>query len=163
MKKECVEDYDKIKISEISLLSSNKKLNGYEKQLKLEYARDGKYETDVLRLALTDSLCNFGGWRLWFICDECNKRVGTLFYRNCKLEPKCRNCLNLTYEARQKRGGKLFRLFTKFDRMGRYKRKIDKISARALRKGTHSKTRLKLCLEQIKLKEQFIEASKIVC
>src|SRR3989344_4667968 len=155
MKKECVEDYNKIKISQVSVLSSNKNLSDYEKDLKLKYARYNKYESDLFTFRLTDTRCNLGGWRLWFVCDECNNRVGTLFYRDYKLEPKCRNCLNLTYEARQKKGSWIFPIG---NRVIKLKERYDHVTEKLKEKGIHAKTCFRLYLERAELIEKLNEA-----
>ncbi|MEK6909284.1 MAG: hypothetical protein AABX23_04500 [Nanoarchaeota archaeon] len=154
MKKECVEHYNKIKISNISILSSNKKLSDYERNLKLEYAREEQYESDSFNLKLADSRCNLGGWRLWFMCQGCEKKVGTLFYKYDPQNLRCRNCLNLTYEARQNKRKEAFHLIGNAIRL---KQKYDLIGERLLRKGIHAKTRLRLWSEKTILGEELIE------
>jgi hypothetical protein len=47
--------------------------------------------------------CHFGGWRPWFICIRCNRRVGKLYNNGASL--RCRHCLDLWY-ASQRRGAK---------------------------------------------------------
>lgn len=50
---------------------------------------------------LTDTQCNFGSKRYWFLCQNCNKRVGVLYL--CALGYfSCRVCLNLTYKSRNR-------------------------------------------------------------
>lgn len=54
-------------------------------------------------LPLTKTRCHFGGFRWWFICPGCGKRVGIL-YRPRRDQPfLCRHCHNLTYTSAQER------------------------------------------------------------
>lgn len=43
--------------------------------------------------------CNFGGWRHWFNCPCCNKRVGKLYHGHYGFA--CRECYNLNYTSQQ--------------------------------------------------------------
>jgi len=150
MKKECVEDYNQISVIDIDLLGSNKRLDKFEKNIKLEYAREGEIESNGFLLKLTETSCNFGGWRLWFVCRSCNKRVGTLFYSMYDSEPHCRNCLNLTYQDRQRKRELFFEVF-------RLQRKANKIKQKGLRKGIHKRTYFKHILEYEGLVERIRE------
>jgi hypothetical protein len=49
------------------------------------------------------SPCHFGGWRPWFVCCRCDRRVGKLY--NTGVALTCRQCLRLWY-ASQRRGAK---------------------------------------------------------
>ncbi len=51
---------------------------------------------------LTTSKTRFGGERFWFVCPKCQKRVGTLYKSNEKIE--CRNCLNVYYLKQRYKG-----------------------------------------------------------
>jgi hypothetical protein len=55
------------------------------------------------RIPLVWSRCHLGGWRPWFRCLRCNRRVGKLYSSGVSLS--CRRCLNLWY-ASQRRGGR---------------------------------------------------------
>lgn len=55
------------------------------------------------RISLVWTRCHFGGWRPWFRCDGCNRRVGNLYNTGASLT--CRRCLDLWY-ASQRRGSK---------------------------------------------------------
>ncbi|GAH21194.1 unnamed protein product, partial [marine sediment metagenome] len=56
---------------------------------------------------LTPTKCNYGGQRWWFICNNCQRRVGVLYLGDSWFA--CRHCYNLTYESRNEskkyRGG----------------------------------------------------------
>lgn len=55
----------------------------------------GKKDVDQ-QINLTTTSCNFGGYRYWFKCPSCNKRVGCL-YANSKF--LCRDCGDLIYRS----------------------------------------------------------------
>lgn len=52
-------------------------------------------------VGLVSTPCYFGGLRYWFKCNQCSKRVGSL-YLYSDLDFMCRHCLNLSYESRNK-------------------------------------------------------------
>jgi hypothetical protein len=54
-------------------------------------------------IPITWTRCHFGGWRPWFRCVPCNRRVGKLYNTGASLT--CRRCLDLWY-ASQRRGTK---------------------------------------------------------
>jgi len=49
----------------------------------------------LVKVTVTD--CNYGGIRIWFICPNCQKRVGKLFRKPLSENFFCRDCNNLTY------------------------------------------------------------------
>ncbi len=53
------------------------------------------------RLLFTTTKCSFGGYRWWFLCPYCNRRVGKLYTPLSTNEFECRHCHNLTYESTQ--------------------------------------------------------------
>lgn len=59
--------------------------------------RDSRMGFGIVRLAWTP--CNFGGWRGWFICPKCERRVAVLFHA---YDLGCRDCYDLTYLSRRK-------------------------------------------------------------
>ncbi|MZR11653.1 hypothetical protein GQE99_01225 [Maritimibacter sp. DP07] len=48
------------------------------------------------RIELTETPCNYGGTRKWFLCPECAKRCGVLYIRH---RIACRTCYDLTYSS----------------------------------------------------------------
>lgn len=46
---------------------------------------------------LVSTPCNFGGWRYWFLCPICERRVGILYLKEYNIE--CRICANIGYES----------------------------------------------------------------
>jgi len=75
---------------------------GYEVRLDLEpgYIRlhytHNKTERLEYRVSLTSTPCNYGGFRWWFICSHCGRRVGKLYGGKYFL---CRICQDLTYRS----------------------------------------------------------------
>ena len=54
-------------------------------------------ELDGQTIEITFSDCYYGGKWMWFICPDCQKRVGKLFRKPLGLQFSCRLCSNLTY------------------------------------------------------------------
>lgn len=81
---------DKIYIWELEVY-----LSKYEKSVELSPFPDSAI-TQWIRLTTTS--CYLGGFRLWFICPDCSRRVGALFVGEYGYS--CRNCLNLTYKSK---------------------------------------------------------------
>lgn len=57
------------------------------------------YNYDV---RLTKTVCNYWGYRYWFICPNCNKRYWVLYLNGRDLHFYCRKCLNLRYDTQTK-------------------------------------------------------------
>jgi len=73
----------------------------------------GEWE-DVNQVVLFDHTpCNFGGYRTWFLCPSCLRRVAVLYGAGKSFW--CSHCHNLTYSTQ------------KINRMGRLARKASKI------------------------------------
>jgi hypothetical protein len=59
--------------------------------------RGGDWELIEQRISFDRTPCYFGGERLWFLCPNCNKRVGVLYgVRKLFL---CRHCYKLPYSS----------------------------------------------------------------
>jgi len=50
---------------------------------------------------LTQTKCNYGGDRVWFLCPTSKHRVGALYRKPLANEFLCRHCNNLTYQLRK--------------------------------------------------------------
>jgi len=71
------------------------------------------------RIELEWTECHYGGYRPWFLCpggvktrnDQCNKRVGVLYYHSGVNRYRCRHCLDLSYLSQRtdKRGQAVIR------------------------------------------------------
>jgi len=59
-------------------------------------------------ISLAHTPCHFGGHRAWFLCPECDRRVGVLYYQG---QFHCRHCTDLHYESQYK--SESSRLFAK--------------------------------------------------
>ncbi len=70
--------------------------------------REVKIEMALLRLkdkiellnqdiGVTCTRCNFGGLRFWFVCPQCNNRVGVLYKNPISEAILCRKCHGLSY------------------------------------------------------------------
>ncbi|WP_139311478.1 hypothetical protein [Desulfovibrio sp. DV] len=55
-----------------------------------------RFGDTVFKMATTAQSLHFGGFRRWFICPLCDKRVGILYYRN---NLACRKCNNIVYRS----------------------------------------------------------------
>lgn len=63
------------------------------------YLRHSKsIEANNQTISVTQTPCNFGGWRNWFLCPNCIRRVGVLYRKPMKSQFLCRDCHNLTYQ-----------------------------------------------------------------
>ena len=51
-------------------------------------------------IGLAWTLCHFGGWRPWFSCPDCGRRVAVLYIVSAV---RCRHCLNLSYNSKRGR------------------------------------------------------------
>ena len=50
-------------------------------------------------ISLDQTPCNYGGFRTWFLCPQCGKRVAVLYGAGKYF--LCRHCYNLTYASQQ--------------------------------------------------------------
>ena len=55
---------------------------------------DKKMQDEVISLIWTP--CNFGGWRVWFVCPKCNKKVAVIYTAK---NIACRHCYDLKYAS----------------------------------------------------------------
>lgn len=58
-------------------------------------------QINTQNVLINQTKCNYGGTRKWFICPNCNRRVGTLYRKPVSSHFYCRNCQNLTYQLRK--------------------------------------------------------------
>lgn len=60
---------------------------------------DGPLKNENYQLKVDKQKCNFGGFRYYFLCPLCTKRMRKLYsYLGFLL---CRNCLNLSYQSQK--------------------------------------------------------------
>lgn len=81
-------DYPKLSINQYK----GRLNNAYSMQT--HYSYRGKDYNYSIRLDKTP--CNYGGYRYWFICPNCNKRVGVLY---CAGLYVCRHCIGASYQT----------------------------------------------------------------
>jgi hypothetical protein len=94
--------------SSIGIVSSLVPFGGGRPFVKLNYTltrrSTGEKEDFDYKVYLSDSACNYGGVRWWFICPlvksgrPCNMRVGVLYLGGDYFG--CRQCYNLTYASK---------------------------------------------------------------
>ena len=80
-------DYPKIRIA-----SYKDQLTPFSVSMQTNYTYRGKaYNYEI---ALSRTPCHYGGYRHWFICPHCGKRVGVLY---CAGLYVCRQCIGANY------------------------------------------------------------------
>ncbi len=57
----------------------------------------GDWEDVKQNISIERTPCNYGGYRKWFLCPRCSKRVAILYGTGKYFF--CRHCYNLTYES----------------------------------------------------------------
>lgn len=76
-------------------------------------SRGGEWESVEQTIHFDRTPCHYGGYRCWFLCPRCTRRVAVLYGAGKYFY--CRHCYGLTYTSQQERIG---------DRMMRKARKI---------------------------------------
>lgn len=69
---------------------------GFDPFMRISFDINGDTKRQIIPLVKTN--CHFGGFRWWFKCPLCNKRVGKLFLYGAVYG--CRHCYDLTYRSR---------------------------------------------------------------
>lgn len=59
----------------------------------------GEWEEVRERVRLDWTPCHFGGWRPWFVCPNCGRRVAKLY--NTARYYHCRHCCGLVYQSQR--------------------------------------------------------------
>lgn len=73
--------------------------NENEDELLGEYARIKQGDLDY-KIPLIKTPCNYGGFRYWFRCGYCARKVSVLYKSPDFVNFGCHKCLNLTYNSR---------------------------------------------------------------
>lgn len=60
---------------------------------------DGEWVPVQQTISITQTPCNYGGHRKWFLCSRCGRRVIVLYGAGMYFH--CRHCYNLTYSSQQ--------------------------------------------------------------
>ncbi|QQG43971.1 MAG: hypothetical protein HYW86_03855 [Candidatus Roizmanbacteria bacterium] len=74
-----------------------------QKELKITLL-NAQIEALGIIVNLTTSRTKFNGEKFWFICPNCNKRVGMLYKHPLEDVIGCRCCLNLKYKKQRFKG-----------------------------------------------------------
>jgi hypothetical protein len=85
--------------------------------LNFRYQRYGEEEWESVQQTIwfDRTPCNYGGSRKWFLCPECNRRVGLLYGSNVLF--LCRHCYQLPYASQGE--GYLERMSRKIDKLSK--------------------------------------------
>lgn len=67
-------------------------------ELKVHLHSSKSIEINSQTIPLTQTPCTFGGWRYWFLCPSCIRKVGVLYRKPMKRQFLCRDCHKLTYQ-----------------------------------------------------------------
>lgn len=62
--------------------------------------RGGEWEEVNQHIYFDRTPCNYGGYRFWFLCPHCFRRVAVLY--GARKYFLCRHCYGLTYSSQQK-------------------------------------------------------------
>ena len=139
-------DYPKIRIA-----SYKDQLTPFSVSMQTNYTYRGKaYNYEI---ALSKTPCHYGGYRHWFICPHCGKRVGVLY---CAGLFVCRHCIGANYATQLMQPiDKLFRKVAKIrHRLGWPQGIAHGHGNRP--KGMHQTTYARLVAEHDKLAQQII-------
>ncbi len=90
-----VEDCQKVAVVDV--------LQKYRANLKETLLRS-QFEITGADVQLTTSQTGNKGTRFWFICPNCQRRVGILLTHPLQGKLGCRHCLNLEYKKRRFKG-----------------------------------------------------------
>ena len=101
MRRVTVEDSYRIHIWQVARELGNDKL---KKSLKVEFDFHGTKQ--VIKLTITKP--HYGGERLWFLCPDCGRRVGTLYCPPHQPYFACRCCHDIRYEVQTKHRDKFY-------------------------------------------------------
>lgn len=82
-----------------------------ENEMTLNYEWRGEQVTQEIYLDWTP--CNYGGWRPWFICMTCRRRVAKIYFGGKNFA--CRHCLDLTYRSCQESDKRFNRFLRNYD------------------------------------------------
>ena len=90
---------------------------------------------------LTHSKTNFNGFRVWFCCPGCSKRIRDLYITKDLHSWQCRCCHDLTYSSQRRHKNWMYETIDKYDiRQGRIEKKLTN-------KYLRTPTKLSLMLE----------------
>jgi hypothetical protein len=85
-------------------MAENRMILNYRRQ-----PRGGEWEDVEQKISFDRTQCNYGGYRSWFLCPHCGRRVAILYGAGKYF--LCQHCYNLTYSSQQE--SPAFRLMRK--------------------------------------------------
>lgn len=115
--------------------------------------RDKSYSYNV---ELLKTHCNYGGYRYWFACPECSRRVGVLY---CAGLYVCRHCIGANYQTQlmqpwQRPDARIQAIRKRLGwRYSMYQPKP---------KGMHRATHKRLFMEYIEIEDSYIRRIEII-
>lgn len=114
MGKLLIEDCRRIYVGDIVRQSTASKENLLSATIDANYEVSGhKFMTAIM---LGSHKCHFGGFRLYFLCTHCKKRVSHLYLPDgCELY-RCRYCHNLAYLTQNRHRNKWWEHRDKYER-----------------------------------------------
>ena len=136
-------DYPKLTIQQVK-----SRLSPECEQIYLPFKRQGEIFNQSIQISKTP--CHYGGYRYWFICSNCKRRVGVLYRQGYF---KCRHCLGVNYRTQlQQPQDRLFkRLNALRERLGWYGGIVHGHGEKP--KGMHTATYNRLLGEYIELEK----------
>jgi hypothetical protein len=100
------------------------------------------------RIELTQTPCNYGGWRTWFLCPDCGRVCSVLYGVSRRGNFACRVCQRLAYASEAE---------SPIDRCWRQQRKIE---AKLTEDGERSKGMRRRTFETLSTKWEALEDRK---
>ncbi|MBZ1391332.1 hypothetical protein [Psychrobacter pacificensis] len=140
---------------QLSITAYRKQLQGSEAHsLTMSYQYKGKayrYKIELLK-----TKCNYGGYRYWWACPSCSKRIGVLY---CAGLYVCRHCIGANYQTQleqpwQRPDARMKAIRKRLGwQHGKYQRKP---------KGMHRATHERLFMEYIDIEDSYMKRLRSV-
>jgi hypothetical protein len=108
-KKGAVEDYHHLDVRELHRAHGIKPGNW----MTVQY--EWREEQVAQKIFLDWTPCNYGGYRPWFKCMDCGRRVAKIYFGE---NFACRHCLDLTYRSCQESDKRFSRFLRNYDGSG---------------------------------------------
>lgn len=120
------------------------------------FRRRGLYDP---RVNFTKTRCNFGGYRHWFVCPHCKRRVWVLYWDGSW---GCRHCHNLTYRSRLERKQGLLYNARRVLMMSKAIDELEGVKKRSKYKGkpTRKQRKLEWMLTQARISSALIKIQR---
>jgi hypothetical protein len=125
-KKEVVEDCQTVSVFDLRQQGyfSELKSDSANENARLAFSYSVKNDQVKSLVDITKTPCHFGGFRVWFICPTCNKKVAVLYHPPYRTFCKCRSCHGLSYESRQLSGSGIWELIWRIQKVKERYREI---------------------------------------